>query len=201
MVQDFTTDATNTVNVAAVLRRVGSLLPLMSELDREELEQMPSERLMAKLISLAPEQERQGTNLLQLLQAMGRFLPLVPPVPNLGALATHKGGQVQTRERLRVEYLAQVDSLFNEFLADYADKADRDAIWSEAEAEINQAFSRFSIDGLSIKNMVERQTHFRDSVDTVLRELLLQSLDALNAEQLAEALQGYIDKQLSLIHI
>ena len=195
VVQDFTTDATNTVNVAAVLRRVGSLLPLMSELDREELERMPSERLTTKVISLAPEQERQGTNLLQLLQAMGRFLPLVPPVPNLGALATHKGGQVQTRERLRVEYLAQVDSLFNEFLADYADKADRDAIWSEAEAEINQAFSRFSIDGLSIKNMVERQTHFRDSVDTVLRELLLQSLDALNAEQLAEALQGYIDKQ------
>ncbi|MBP6786905.1 MAG: preprotein translocase subunit SecA [Candidatus Promineofilum sp.] len=195
VVQDFTTDATNTVNVVAVLRRVGSLLPLMSELDREELESMSPDRLTVKLIALAHEQERQGTNLLQLLQAMGRFLPLVPPVPNLGALATHKGGQVQTRERLRADYLAQVDSLFTEFLADYADKADRDAIWSEAEAEINQAFSRFSIDGLSIKNMVERQTHFRDSVDAVLRELLLQSLAALDAEQLAEALQSYIDKQ------
>ena len=195
VVQDFTTDATNTVNVTAVLRRVGSLLPLMNELDREELEQMPPDRLTAKLISLAHEQERQGTNLLQLLQAMGRFLPLVPPVPNLGALATHKGGQVQTRERLRADYLAQVDSLFNEFLADYADKADRDAIWGEAEAEINQAFSRFSLDGLSIKNMVERQTHFRDSVDAVLRELLLQSLDALDAGQLAEALESYVDKQ------
>src|SRR5690606_7433254 len=147
------------------------------------------------LVSLAHEQERQGTNLLQLLQAMGRFLPLVPPVPNLGALATHKGGQVQTREKYRVEYIAQVQSLFNDFLADYADKAERDAIWTEAEAEINNAFSHFSLDGLSIKNMADRQAHFRESVDAVLRDLLLQSLAALDAEQLAEALEGYIDKQ------
>src|SRR5690606_40284694 len=48
---------------------------------------------------------------------------LVPPVPNLGALATQKSNQVQTRERLRVDYIAQVQSLFNEFLANYADKA------------------------------------------------------------------------------
>ncbi len=195
VVEDFTTDATNTVNVAAVLRRVGSLLPLMSEIDRDELERLSPERLTQKLVSLAHEQERQGTNLLQLLQAMGRFLPLVPPVPNLGALATHKGGQVQTRERMRVEYLPQVESLFNEFLADYADKADRDAIWSEAEAEINKAFSHFSLDGLSIKNNTERQANFREGVDGVLRDLLLQSLSALDAEQLAEALESYIDKQ------
>ncbi len=195
VVQDFTTDATNTVNIPAVLRRVGSLLPLLSDLDREELERMPPDRLTTRLVSLAHEQERQGTNLLQLLQAMGRFLPLVPPVPNLGALASHKSGQVQTRERIRIDYIAQVQSLFNEFLADYADKAGRDAIWSEAEADINQAFTRFSLDGLSIKNMTERQAHFRESVDTVLRDLLLQSLSALDADELAAALEGYIDKQ------
>ena len=195
VVEDFTTDATNTVNLPAVLRRVGSLLPLMAELDREELERMPPDRLTTKLVSLAHEQERQGTNLLQLLQAMGRFLPLVPPVPNLGALAGHKSGQVQTRERLRGEYLAQVESLFSEFLADYADKADRDAIWSEAETAINDAFSHFSLDGLSIKNMNERQAHFREGIDATLRDLLLQSLAALDAEQLAEALENYIDKQ------
>ena len=195
VVEDFTTDATNTVNVAAVLRRVGSLLPLMAELDRDSLERMSPDKLTSTLIALAHEQERQGTNLLQLLQAMSRFLPLVPPVPNLGALASHKGGQVQTRERLRVEYLAQVESLFSEFLADYADKADRDAIWGEAEAEIDRAFSHFSLDGLSIKNKDERQAHFREGLDGVLRELLLQSLSALDAEQLAEALEGYIDQQ------
>ncbi len=195
VVQDFTTDATNTVNVAAVLRRVGSLLPLMAELDRDDLERMSPDKLTSTLVSLAHEQGRQGTNLLQLLQAMSRFLPLVPPVPNLGALAAQRGGQVQTRERIRVEYLAHVETLFNEFLADYADKADRDAIWGEAQTEIDRAFSHFNLDGLSIKNKDERQAHFREGVDGVLRELLLQSLSALDADQLAEALEGYIDKQ------
>ncbi len=195
VVQDFTTDATNTVNVPAVLRRVGSLLPLMSELDRGELERMSPERLTSTLVALAHEQERQGTNLLQLLQAMGRFLPLVPPAPNLGALASHKSGQVQTRERLRGEYIAQVRSLFDEFLADYAEQSEREAIWSEAEAGINRAFSHFSLDGLSVKNMNERQAHFREAVDGSLSELLLQSLAALDEEQLADALENYIDKQ------
>ncbi|WP_374689306.1 preprotein translocase subunit SecA, partial [Promineifilum sp.] len=93
VVGDFTTDATNTVNVAAVVRRLGPLLPLMADIDRAELENSSPERLTSRLVALAHEQERQGTNLLQLLQAMGRFLPLIPPVPNLGALATHKSGQ------------------------------------------------------------------------------------------------------------
>ena len=195
VVGDFTTDATNTVNVPAVLRRLGPLLPLMAEVDRSELEINSPDRLMSKLVALAHEQERQGTNLLQLLQAMGRFLPLVPPVPNLGALATHKSGQVQTRERVRGDYLAQVYSLYNEFLAEYIEQADRDAIWGEAEAEIERAFSQFSLDGLSIKNMEERQKHFRTHLDEVLRNLLLQSLQALDSEQLAEALEKYIDLQ------
>jgi preprotein translocase subunit SecA len=125
---------------------------------------------------------------------MGRFLPLLPPAPNLGALATHKGGQLQTRERLRGEYVAQVKSLFDDFLADYADQKSREAIWGEAEAEIDRAFNHFSLDGLSIKNMNERQAHFRESVDAALREMLLQSLSALDADQLAEALENHIDK-------
>jgi hypothetical protein len=195
VVVDFTTDATNTVNVAAVVRRLSPLLPLMAELERDELDRLSPERLTSRLVALAHEQERQGTNLLQLLQAMGRFLPLVPPVPNLGALATHKGGQLQTRERLRGEYLAMVRTLFDDFLADYADEADREAMWTTAETEIDRAFSHFSLDGLSVKNMNERQTHFRESVDGVLREMLLQSVAALDEEQLAEALEGYIDKQ------
>ena len=195
VVGDFTTDATNTVNVVAVLRRLGPLLPLMAELDRAELEQTPPDRLTGRLVSLAHEQERQGTNLLQLLQAMGRFLPLVPPAPNLGALATHKGGQVQTRERYRTEYVAQVNSLYNEFLAEYIEQADREAIWGEAETEIERAFSQFSLDGLSIKNMEERQKHFRAHLDEVLRNLLLQSLQALDGEQLSEALEKYVDLQ------
>ena len=130
VVEDFTTDATNTVNVAAVVRRLAPMLPLMAEIDRAELERLSPERLTSRLVALAHEQERQGTNLLQLFQAMGRFLPLVPAVPNLGALATHKSGQVQTRERLRGEYIAQVQSLYNEFLAETIDAADREPIWT-----------------------------------------------------------------------
>jgi preprotein translocase subunit SecA len=195
VVEDFTTDATNTVNIPAVIRRLSSLLPLMADLDRDELESTSPDRLTTKLVSLAHEQERQGTNLLQLLQAMGRFLPLVPPAPNLGALAGHKSGQMQTRERLRGEYLAQVQGLFNEFLAEYIEGPSREAIWTEAEEEIGRAFSHFNLDGLSIKNMAERQAHFRARVDEVLRDLLLQSLSALDAEQLTEALGAYVDKQ------
>ena len=195
VVQDFTTDATNTVNVPAVIRRVGSLLPLMAEIDRAELDNSAPERLTSRLVALAHEQERQGTNLLQLLQAMGRFLPLVPPVPNLGGLATHKTGQVQTRERLRVDYLRQVQTLYSEFLAETIEQADRDAIWAEAETEINRAFNGFSLDGLSIKNMEERQRHFRGHLDEVLRNLLLQSLQEMDGDQLSQALKGYVDRQ------
>ncbi len=195
VVEDFTTDATNAVNVAAVIRRLAPMLPLMLEIDRAELERLSPDRLTSRLVGLAQEQERQGTNLLQLFQAMGRFLPLVPPVPNLGALATHKGGQLQTRERLRGDYIAQVQSLYNEFLAETIDAADREPIWAAAEEEINHAFSGFNLDGLSIKNMEERQRHFRAHIDEVLRDLMVQSLQELNGEQLAAALEQYIDRQ------
>ncbi len=195
VVQDFTTDATDTVNLAAVVRRLGSLLPLIADLDREELERLSPDRLTTRLAGLAHEQERQGTNLLQLLQSMGRFLPLVPPVPNLAALASQRGGQMQTRERLRGNYLEMVQVFFKDFLADHIEEADRDAILAEVEAEIGRAFTHFNLDGLSIKNATERQAHFRERVDTVIRDLLLKTLSSLDAEHLTEALEGYIDKQ------
>ncbi len=86
----------------------------------------------------------------------------------------------------RSEYLAHIQVFFKEFLADHLDEADHDAILAEAETEIGRAFSHFSLDGLSIKNMNERQAHFREAVDIVLRDLLLQSLSALDGEQMAE---------------
>jgi preprotein translocase subunit SecA len=195
VVGDFTTDATNTVNVPAVVRRLSNLLPLMAEIDRAELENSSPDRLTSRLASLAHEQERQGTNLLQLLQAMGRFLPLLPPVPNLGALATHKSGQLQTRDRLRGEFMAMVETLFNEFLAEYIEQSSREAIWAEAQTEIERAFGQFSLDGLSIKNAKERQDHFRARVDEVLSNLLLESLSELDGEKLAGALETYVDRQ------
>jgi preprotein translocase subunit SecA len=195
VVEDLTTDATNTVNAPAVVRRLSSHLPLMAELDRDELDRLPPDRLTGRLVSLAHEQERQGTNLLQLLQVMNRFLPLVPPTPPLAALASQKSGQLQTRERLRADYLTRVQTLYNDFLAEYIEQADREAIWTEAEEGINRAFSHFSLDGLSVKNVEERQRHFRTQLDEALRDLLLQSLQALDGEQLSEALGKYVDRQ------
>jgi preprotein translocase subunit SecA len=197
VVGDNTTDATNTVHLPAVVRQLRPLLPLMAELDREELERLAPDRLSSRLGSLAHEQERQGINLLQLLQAMGRFLPLLPPVPNLGLLAVQKGGQMQIRERLRGDYAVLVRGLFDEFLVDYLEDEDREAIWSQAEEDINRAFAQFNLDGLSIKNATDRQAAFRARLDQVISDLLLHSLSALDGDQLIEGLQQYIDKQQS----
>ncbi len=43
--------------------------------------------------------------------------------------------------------------------------------------------------------MEERQRHFRTHVDEVLRDLMVQSLQELDGEQLAAALEQYIDRQ------
>lgn len=102
---------------------------------------------------------------------------------------------MQSRERQRIDYIAQVQMLYNEFLAETIDQADRETIWAEAEADLNRAFGQFNLDGLSIKNMEERQRHFRTEVEDVLRDLLLNSLQELNGEQLAAALEQYIDRQ------
>src|SRR5690606_27419740 len=109
--------------------------------------------------------------------------------------ASQKSGQLQTRERLRADYLTRVQTLYNDFLAEYIEQADREAIWTEAEEGINRAFSHFSLDGLSVKNVEERQRHFRTQLDEALRDLLLQSLQALDGEQLSEALGKYVDRQ------
>ena len=126
---------------------------------------------------------------------MGRFLPLVPPVPALSALAAQKSGQLQTRERLRGEYLTQVKTLFNEFLAAYIEQVDRDAIWRETETEIDRAFNQFSLSDLTLSNSHERQQRVRNQIDEALRRLLMLSLEMLDGEQLIEALDQYIDQQ------
>jgi hypothetical protein len=54
VVEDFTTDATNTVNVAAVVRRLAPMLPLMAEIDRDELERLSPDRLTSRSSSRWP---------------------------------------------------------------------------------------------------------------------------------------------------
>lgn len=194
-IQAFTTDATNEINITGVLRQLRSLLPGALELDREELESLRDDQLANRLMRLVYENEEAGTNLYQLLQAMGRFLPLLPPVPNLGSLASRKSGQLQAKENWRREFLHQVETVYNEFLAAYIDEQKRAEIWQTAVAELNEAFNHFSLQGLSLKTAGIQQLHFRHKAEEVLRQLLLDSLSALDSEQLVQALNQYVATQ------
>jgi preprotein translocase subunit SecA len=195
IVEEFSTDATDAVNTGAVTRQLRGLLPNLAEVDPEELADLSPSQLKQRLYKLVRENAEAGTNILQLLQAMGRFLPLVPPTPNLGGLAIQRSNQVQTRERLRQEFGAQVETLYNEFLSEYIDAASRDAIWQDAVGDLDEAFNGFSLENLSLKNAPLRQARFKIQVDEALRNLLLESISELNAEQLESALQDYVDRQ------
>ena len=144
---------------------------------------------------LAYENEERGDNLYQLLQAMGRFLPILPAVPNLGVLARQRSGQLQTKDRWRREYIDHVDELFNNFLAEQIAVDERTRIWAKAEESLDQAFTQFRTEGLTSKTAAQRQAKFRQQVDKTLRDLLIDSLSALDGEQLIEALNAYVSKQ------
>ena len=195
IISDFSTDATDTINVYGIVRQLRGLLPAVVELERADLATLSADELVDEFMELAHEHEEDGHNLLQLLQAMGRFLPLLPPIPNLASLARRKGGQLQAKEVIRREFLQQVETLFNDFLAEYIEQAERDDIWQKASGELDKAISQFSLDGLSVKTAESRQVRFHEAASHTLRNLLLESLSALDGEQLVLALNGYVQKQ------
>jgi uncharacterized protein YecA (UPF0149 family) len=197
VVAEFTTEATDAINLNAVVARLRGLLPDIVEIDRAELAELSSDKLIDRLMILVYENEENGANIYQLLRAMGRFLPLLPPIPNLGSLASRKSGQVQAKENIRREYVDRVQNFYNEFVADHVEMPteDRDAIWEEAEEALNQAFAQFSLDGLSLKSADYRQTRFASEANAALRKLLLDTLSALDGDQLEVALKAYVNKQ------
>ena len=197
VVLDFTTEATDDINVTAVIARLRGLLPDIVKIDKAELADYTSDKLIDRLMILVHENEESGTNIYQLLRAMGRFLPLLPPVPNLGSLASRKSGQVQAKENIRRDYVASVRNFYDEFVQDHVElpAEDREDIWQSSEEELNQAFSQFGIDGLSLKTADYRQTRFSNQANAALRELLLDTLSALDGEQLEVALKAYVSKQ------
>jgi preprotein translocase subunit SecA len=148
-------------------------------------------------MELAIENEENGYNLYQLVQAMGRFLPLLPPVPNLGSLTSRKTGHRQLRDQIRQGYVQQVHTFFNEFVAEQVEMnaAEKARIWQEAETGLTTAFDQFPVDGLSVNNAALRQQRFKQNADAALRKLLLDTLAALDAEQLQVALQEYVRQQ------
>jgi len=164
-------------------------------IDRDELVDLPPDKLADRLMDLAYENEESGLNLQQLLQATGRFLPLLATPPNLGALATRRSGQIQAKETMKRNYLEHVEMFYYDFLAEQIEPAERDRIWNQALEKMNKAFAGFSVDGLSSKNAASRQLRFKLVIDTAVRDLLLESLSSMESEQLVTALTGYVKKQ------
>ncbi len=197
VVIDFTTESTDTIHIVAVLSRLRGLLPEVVNLDKQELADLSADELTEQLMLLVYENAESGYNLYQLLQAMGRFLPLLPPVPNLGSLTAKRSGHLQAKENIKRAYLEQVESFFNEFLVVQVDidPNERERIWADASKQLNDAFSHFNVDGLSVKTAPARQLRFKQATDELLRALLLDSLSALTSEQLVVALTHYVAKQ------
>lgn len=197
VVTDFTTEATDVININAVVARLRGLLPDIVKIDKVELAQLSSDKLIERLMVLVYENEENGANIYQLLRAMGRFLPLLPPIPNLGHLASRRSGQVQAKLNIQRDYVANVHNFYNEFVADHVEMPadERDRIWLESEEQLNQAFSQFSVDGLSLKTADFRQTRFAAQANAALRKLLLDTLSALDGAQLEVALKAYVSKQ------
>ena len=109
--------------------------------------------------------------------------------------SSHRSNQLQTKDRSRRDYIALISELFNDFLAEQIAVDERTQIWTKAEVNLEQAFSQFRTEGLTVKTAEQRQRKFRQQVDKVLRDLLIDSLSALDGEQLITALNGYVAKQ------
>ncbi len=194
-IAEYSTDAIDTINTQGVIARVRGLLPGALQLDRNELAELSAGNLAKRLMELAYDNEEEGLNLQQLLQAMGRFLPLLATPPNLGTLSIRRSGQLQARDTMKRNYLEHVETFYNEFLSKQIDPADRERIWIQAESRIEKAFSGFSVDGLTSSNAASRQLRFRLAIDSAVRDLLLACLSSMESQQLIDALIGYVQKQ------
>jgi preprotein translocase subunit SecA len=172
------------------------LLPGVTDLDRSELGEASADKLSKSLMRLVHENLEEGRNLYQFLQASGRFIPLLPPVPNLGnILRGRRSSQLQVRENLHQQFVGQVQNVFQDFLAGHIKEDEREKIWQQTNERIDTAFSQFNVEGLSNKVIQSQQATFYRRVDEALRDLLLESLSALDSDQLSEALTSYVAQQ------
>ncbi len=195
-ITDFSTDATDSINVNGILIRMRGLLPAVADLDRNELADASANELSEELMVLADENLEDGTNLYQFLQAAGRFVPLLPPVPNLGAiLSGRRSGLLQARENVRRDFVAQIKAIYDDFLAEHIEESERETIWQKTEESLNAAFDQFSVEGLTKQAIAKQQLPFRARADEAMRGLLLDSLSALDGEQMANALGQYAANQ------
>ena len=196
VILSFSTDATDTVNVAAVVRRLRGMLPTVVDLDLDTLTGLRPSELANELMLLAHDNIASGANLYQLLQATGRFLPILPAIPNLGAqMSARRSGHLQAREALRRAYVEQVKTIFDRLLAQHADPDRHAAIWQSTATRIEASFNDFTVERVSSAQLQRQQEQFRLDVAAALNDLLLESLSALDREHLVGALSAYVAEE------
>ncbi|HUM68327.1 MAG TPA: SEC-C metal-binding domain-containing protein, partial [Chloroflexota bacterium] len=90
-----------------------------------------------------------------------------------------------------------VETFFNEFVTEQVEleAADRERIWSTAVEDLTAAFNQFNVEGLNANNAPNRQQRFKQNADKALHKLLLETIAAMDAEQLEVALGEYVHKQ------
>ena len=193
-VTEYSTDATDEVNLRAVLVRLRSLVPGIMDLS-DELEGKTPHQTIKRIMALVDENEEKGQNVYQLLQSMRSFVPLLPQVPNVAASVSSRRDRLSSRESLRRGFMGALEELYNDFLAQHMDEEDRETVWRKAQSEINDAFVRFNVEGASLDALKAQQGKFKTRVDEALAELLLDGLNTLDSDQLVEALSGHITIQ------
>lgn len=192
-VQDFTTEATDSINYSGITKRLNTLLPGLQEIDPDELERLTGDRLIDRLARLAHENIESGANLLQLLTAMGQFIPILPSPPQLGALlANRRGGLLQARENIRRDFVAQIETFATDFLSAHLDEVSRETLLAQALEEINQTFNHFLVEGQSRQAIKNQQGRFQEQINKTLQNLLVKALSTFSSEQLVSALQEYV---------
>ncbi|HFC12182.1 MAG TPA: hypothetical protein ENJ56_05005, partial [Anaerolineae bacterium] len=195
---EYSTDATDEVNLRPVLVRLRNLVPGIMEIDQNELEGLGPQALIKRVVGLAEDNLQKGTNIYQLLQSMRSFVPLVPRVPNVGATVAGRRDRVTTRESMRRTFMDRVNELYTGFLADQIDEENREAIWRKAQEGINEAFVRFNVEGATQDQLKSQQETFKGRVDEILSELLMDGLRALDSDQLVAALSQHVQSQADI---
>ena len=195
-IEDLSAEATDTVNVLGVLRRLQRLLPVHQLQEDEGIYEATPKVLRRKLMKLAQDNEANGRNLYQLLQAMRQFLPILPPIPNLaGILSTTRTNHLQVRGREQQRFMEQLRTVFDDFLAQYINATEREQIWNKAVGQIDIAFNQFSVQRPSAEVFKGQQQHFQIQTERALRELMLDTLSALDSDTLVDGLAGYVQRQ------
>ena len=196
-VDDFSAEATDSVNLKGVFSRLQTYLPTR-KLDMAEMTDWTPDEVRAEMMALAQENLEEGRNLYQMLQEMSRFIPLLPAIPRLdGLMASTKSNHIQVKQNAQSRFMSNVRSVFDNFLADFAAEDDKNTLWAAAETEIGEAFDRFSIQrgSSNMEHLKAQQLKFRVAVREALQNLLVSCLSALDGDELIQALEQYVNKE------